>query len=115
MDTFATISGWIQIVLLLATLLLAQRVAAQFREFPAWRAIWIAFAVGFAGMFESRILVVLFAYQIEWPWMKFCNRFVTPLQASIGLFVGMMLLARMLRRLQSMHQVRGTPRQDDSL
>lgn len=103
MDTVAELSSWIQLILMVGMLILARRVAHQFEAFRAWRTIWIAFAIGFMGMLESRVIVILLAYEIEPRWLSWVYRFITPLQASVGLFGGMLLLSRLLAHTRELH------------
>jgi PAS domain S-box-containing protein len=99
-DTFAEISGWIQLVLLLGMLIMARQMALMFERLDSWRLVWITFAFGFTGMLESGVLVIILAYNYEHWLIRFANRFVTPLQAKVGLFLGMLLLYQIFRRVQ---------------
>lgn len=103
MDTFGEISSWIQLGCMLIMLGLAPKIARQFPRFVAWQTCWLCFGIGFLGMLESRILVILLAYDYDTWWTRFLHRYVTPLQVSISLAIGMTLLYRLLRRIENAH------------
>lgn len=100
MGLFAEFSSWVQLGGLLLMLELARRNAGQFSQLEGWRLIWLAFAIGFLGMLESRILLLLITYGIHPSWLTFAGRYVSPLQASLGLLLGMVLISRLLARLR---------------
>ena len=102
MEGFAEFSSWLQMVLIISMIVMAYRLSRQFPAFHEWRSIWWAFGLGFAGMWESRILVILFAYEVETPLLRFMGRFITPLQAILGLSVGMFLLSLLMHKIEDL-------------
>lgn len=100
MNLFAEVSSWVQLCCLVVMMELARRNAAQFSQLEGWRAIWIAFAIGFLGMLGSRIVLLLITYGVQPAWLTFVARYFLPLQVSLGLLLGMILLTRLLSRLR---------------
>jgi PAS domain S-box-containing protein len=103
-DVFAEISGWIQLGLMIIMVGLAPKIAGQFPRFRAWRICWFVFGVALLGMLESRLLVIALAYGYETQMTRFLHRFVTPLQVSIGLCLALVLLYRLLHRVDTLHR-----------
>lgn len=99
-ERFDQISAWLQIILIAGILVLVYLSGTLFQALHYWKSAWGFLALGFLGMFESRVLVTLFAYNIETPWMRWTGRYITPLQAVFGLFVGFLLVTRIFWRLR---------------
>ena len=99
MRLFGEVSAWLQMSLMLGTLVLAKLTADCFPKLFYWRLAWGCFAVGFAGMLISRVLVLLIVYEYETSFSRFLHRFGSPLQASFGLFFGMLFAYLFARRM----------------
>lgn len=101
-EELVELSVWTQMILMVGLMLLARRIALRFTGIQSWRDVWALFAIGFFGMFLSRILVILIAYEVTPWWILIMNRYVSPLITGAGLFFGMLRLDQLLKHLPPM-------------